>query len=161
MFITGGLESLRHPARKVPAVEQVAPPIARRLPYLPEDPEALVRVNGAVQVGAGLMLALGRFPRLSAALLAGSLLPTTLTEHRFWEEKDDARRAQQQIHFFKNLSMLGGLILAAVDTEGRPSLAWRARHATHHAAVGTRRTRRAASRNAKLVAHDARRVLPV
>ncbi len=161
MFITGGLDSLRHPASKASAAEPHAPPIARRLPYLPEAPEALVRINGAVQVGAGLMLALGRFPRLSAALLAGSLVPTTLAGHRFWEEEDDTRRAQQQVHFFKNLSMLGGLILAAVDTEGQPSLAWRARHATHHAAVGTRRTRRAAKRNARLVAHDARRALPV
>ena len=57
--------------------------------------------------------------------------------------------------------MLGGLILAAVDTEGRPSLAWRARHAGHHAAAGTRRTRRAAKRNARLAAHDARHALPV
>jgi uncharacterized membrane protein YphA (DoxX/SURF4 family) len=161
MFITGGLDSLRHPAPKASSAEPVASPIARRLPYLPEDPETLVRINGAVQVGAGLMLALGRFPRLSAALLAGSLVPTTLAAHRFWEEEDDTRRAQQQIHFFKNLSMLGGLILAAVDTEGRPSLAWRARHATHHAAVGSRRTRRAAKRNARLAAHDARRALPV
>lgn len=157
MFITGGLDSLRHPAAKAPAAE----PIARRLPYLPEDPETLVKLNGAVQVGAGAMLALGRFPRLSAALLAGTLVPTTLAGHRFWEEEDDARRAQQQIHFFKNLSMLGGLILAAVDTEGHPSLAWRARHATHHAAASTRRTGRAAKRNARGAARDARRALPV
>ena len=63
------------PERKVPAADQVAPPIAAKLPYLPEDTEQLVRINGAVQVGAGLMLALGRFPRLSSALLAGSLVP--------------------------------------------------------------------------------------
>ena len=161
MFITGGLDSLRHPASKASAAEPIAPPIARRLPYLPEDTESLVRINGAAQVAAGLLLATGRFPRLSSAVLAGSLVPTTLAGHRFWEEEDDTRRAQQQVHFFKNLSMLGGLILAAVDTEGQPSLAWRARHATHHAAVGTRRTRRAAKRNARLVAHDARRALPV
>jgi hypothetical protein len=29
--------------------------------------------------------------------------------------------------------MLGGLILAATDTEGRPSLAWRARRAARRA----------------------------
>lgn len=161
MFITGGLDAVRHPSSEVPAAEPVAPPIARRLPYLPEDPETLVKLNGAVQVGAGAMLALGRFPRLSAALLAGSLVPTTLAGHRFWEEQDDARRAQQQVHFFKNLSMLGGLVLAAVDTEGQPSLAWRARHATHHAAASTRRTRRTAKRSARQVARDARRALPV
>ena len=35
----------------------------------------------------------------------------------------------QRIHFFKNASMLGGLLLAAVDTEGKPGVAWRARRA--------------------------------
>src|SRR5918993_2418462 len=72
MFVTGGLDSLRTAPQKAPAAADVAAPIARRVPYLPEDPESLVRINGAVQVVAGSMLALGRFPRLSAALLAGS-----------------------------------------------------------------------------------------
>ena len=160
MFVTGGLDALRSPAGKVPAADQVAPPIAAKLPYLPEDPEQLVRINGAVQVGAGLMLALGRFPRLSSALLAGSLVPTTLAGHRFWEEQDETKRAQQKIHFYKNLSMLGGLMLAAVDTEGRPGLAWRAQHAAQHASASTRRTRRAARREAKLAARTARAHLP-
>jgi uncharacterized membrane protein YphA (DoxX/SURF4 family) len=160
MFVTGGLDSLRHPAPKVPAADPIAPRIARRLPYLPEDAEQLVRINGAVQLGAGLMLATGRLPRLSSALLAGSLVPTTLAGHRFWEEQDETKRAQQRIHFFKNLSMLGGLILAAVDTEGRPGLAWRAQHAAHHASTGTRRTTRTARREARLAAHAARAHLP-
>jgi len=141
MFLTGGLDALRRPEPKVPSAEPVAPSIASKLPYLPEDTETLIKINGAVQMVAGTLLAFGRLPRLSASLLAGSLVPTTLAGHRFWEEKDPDKRAQQQIHFFKNLGMLGGLMLAAVDTEGRPGLAWRARHATHHAAVSTRRTR--------------------
>jgi uncharacterized membrane protein YphA (DoxX/SURF4 family) len=160
MFITGGLDSLRHPASKRPAADPIAPRIAAKLPYLPEDTEQLVRINGAVQLGAGLMLATGRLPRLSSALLAGSLVPTTLAGHRFWEEQDDTKRAQQRIHFFKNLSMLGGLMLAAVDTEGRPGLAWRAQHAAHHASTGTRRTTRTARREARLAAHAARAHLP-
>lgn len=160
MFVTGGLDSLRNPAPKVPAADPIAPKVAEKLPYLPEDTEQLIRVNGAVQVGAGLMLALGKFPRLSAALLAGSLVPTTLAGHRFWEEEDDTKRAQQRIHFFKNVSMLGGLILAAVDTQGKPGLAWRAQHAAHHAAAGTRRTRRTARREARLAARAARAKLP-
>lgn len=147
MFISGGVEALRHPEPKVPPAEPVAHPIASRLPYLPEDTESLVKINAAVQVGAGTMLALGRFPRLSSLLLAGSLVPTTLAGHRFWEEDDPARRAQQQTHFLKNVGLLGGLMLAAVDTEGRPGLAWRARHAGSHAAAGTRRTQRAARRH--------------
>lgn len=161
MFVSGGIDALRNTEPKVPQAEPVAPPIAAKLPYLPEDPESLIKINGAVQVVAGTMLGLGRFPRLSAALLAGSLVPTTLAGHRFWEEQEPTKRAQQRIHFFKNLSMMGGLMLAAVDTEGRPGLAWRARHATHHAAATTRRTRRAARLEARNAAHQARQKLPV
>ena len=160
MFVTGGLDSFRRPETKVPAADPIAPRIAEKLPYLPEDTESLVRINGAAQVAAGLLLATGRFPRLSSAVLAGTLVPTTLAGHRFWEEQDETRRAQQRIHFFKNLSMLGGLMLAAVDTEGRPGLAWRAQHAAHHAAVGTGRTTRTARREAKLAARTARAKLP-
>jgi uncharacterized membrane protein YphA (DoxX/SURF4 family) len=160
MFVTGGFDSLRSPASKVPAADPIAPRIAQKLPYLPEDTEQLVRINGAVQVGAGLLLATGRLPRVSAALLAGSLVPTTLAGHRWWEEQDETRRAQQRIHFFKNLSMLGGLMLAAVDTEGRPGLAWRAQHVAHHASTGTRRSARTARREARLAAHAARAHLP-
>ena len=100
---------------------------------MPTDPATLVRINGAAQVLAGLALATGRAPRLSALVLTGSLLPTTYAGHPFWEEKDKAARAAQRIHFLKNTSMLGGLILAATDLEGRPSLSWRARRAAKKA----------------------------
>ena len=161
IFVTGGLDALRHPESKVPAADTVALPIASKLPYLPEDTETLVRINAGVQVGAGLMLALGRLPRLSSVLLAGSLVPTTLAGHRFWEESEPTKRATQQIQFFKNLGLLGGLMLAAVDTEGRPGLAWRAQHATQHAAATTRRTRRTARLETKLAARAARQKLHV
>ena len=161
IFVSGGLEALRHSEPKVPAADPIAPKIAEKLPYLPEDTETLIKINAAVQVGAGALLALGRFPRLSSALLAGSIVPTTLAGHRFWEESDPDKKAQQQIHFFKNLGLLGGLMLAAVDTEGRPGLAWRAQHASHHVAAGTRRTGRTARLETKLAARTARQKLPV
>jgi hypothetical protein len=53
MFVTGGLDALRAPASKVPTADPIAPRIAEKLPYLPEDTEQLVRINGAVQVAAG------------------------------------------------------------------------------------------------------------
>jgi len=96
---------------------------------LPTDPELLTKVNGGVMVGAGVLLALGKLPRLSAAALAATIIPTTFAGHRFWEADDPDERAAQQIHFMKNVGLLGGLALAAIDTEGRPGIAWRARHA--------------------------------
>src|SRR5689334_2793677 len=110
MFVFGGLDALRNPAGKVPKAEKVAPDIADVV-GVDADTEQLVQFNGAVQVAAGIALALGIFPRVSALALAGSLIPTTLAGHRFWEEADDAARAQQTIQFLKNAAMFGGLLL--------------------------------------------------
>jgi len=38
-------------------------------------------------------------------------VPTTLAGHRFWEEEDEAARAQQTVQFLKNAAMMGGLLL--------------------------------------------------
>ena len=143
MFVMGGADALQNPEPKVPAAEDVAPKIAQQIPVLQDqDTETLVKINGAVQVVAGLLLALGRFPRLSALALAASLIPTTLAGHRFWEYEEEGPRAQQQINFFKNLSMLGGLLIAALDTAGKPGLLWRTQHAGQHASTALRNRRR-------------------
>jgi putative oxidoreductase len=110
MFVYGGLDAYRNPEGKVPRAEKVAPDVAG-LVGIDADTEQLVQFNGLVQVVAGLTLAFGVFPRLSALALAGSLVPTTLAGHRFWEEHDDAARAQQTIQFLKNAAMMGGLLL--------------------------------------------------
>jgi putative oxidoreductase len=129
IFIRQGFETFRQPENYTQRAEQVVRPVAERVPAAPDRTEDAVRINGAVQMAAGSLLAIGRFPRLAAFTLAASLIPTTLAGHRFWEEDDDATRSQQHIHLLKNLSMLGGLLITAADTAGDPSLAWRARHA--------------------------------
>jgi putative oxidoreductase len=126
MFVYGGLDALRHPEPKAPKAAGVASTIDETL-GVEAEPADLVRVNGAVQVVAGTTLGLGVFPRLSALALAGSLVPTTLAGHRFWEEIDPAARAQQRIHFLKNTSMMGGLLLAALDRSCRRKEASRRR----------------------------------
>ncbi len=67
---------------------------------------------------AGGMLALGIAPRTAAAVLAGSLVLTTLVGHPFWKEEGETR-TMQKIHFLKNLAMLGGLLLATVREGSR------------------------------------------
>ena len=110
MFITGGLDAIQHPEVKVEAAKVVTDRWKGRAPGLPEDTAKLIKFNGAVQVGAGVLLAIGKFRRLAAGALIASIVPTTYAGHRFWEESDDTTRAQQQVHFFKNLGLLGGLI---------------------------------------------------
>jgi uncharacterized membrane protein YphA (DoxX/SURF4 family) len=132
VFVSSGIDVLRQPGPRVEMAAPVATKVAEPLP-LPSDPEQLVKINAAVQVVAGSLLALGYVPRLAATALAASLVPTTLAGHRFWEDDDPALRSQQQIHFLKNLGLLGGLALAIVDTEGAPSLGWRGRQAARRA----------------------------
>ncbi len=124
---------MRHPQSKAAKAEYVAGPLAKLLGTT-DDPVKLVRINGGVQLAAGTLLILGWVPRLSATVLAASLVPTTLAGHRFWEETDPVVRAQQRTAFLKNCAMAGGLLLAAIDKNGAPSIRWRTDKAAHRVA---------------------------
>jgi uncharacterized membrane protein YphA (DoxX/SURF4 family) len=115
VFVAGGIDVLRRPESRAELAAPVIEQMQAAVPVLPEHPHAVVRTNAAVQVGAGAMLALGIAPRLAALTLAGSLVPTTLGGHRFWEIEDPRQRAQQRTHFLKNAAILGGLLLAVFD----------------------------------------------
>jgi uncharacterized membrane protein YphA (DoxX/SURF4 family) len=152
MFIAGGLHSFRRPQDVAPTAEPVVRPVTERVSVLPDRTEQLVRINGAVQVAGGVLLGIGRFPRLSALALAATLVPTTLAGHRYWEAEDPGERAQQRIQFLKNLSMLGGLLIAADDTGSAPSMLWRGRHAAHDLRREARLVRRSVRATARPVA---------
>ena len=144
IFVLQGFDAMVNPERVSPRAESVVQPLAERVPLIPNEAEQAVRINGAVQFVGGLLLGMGRLPRLSALAIAATLVPTTLAGHRFWEIDDKQERAAQRIHFLKNLSMLGGLLLAAVDTAGNPSLAWRTQHAVESARRDRTRARQIA-----------------
>lgn len=130
IFISGGINELRSPKGHADAVKPSLDLVKGALPGdVNADNPTVVQVDGAVKAGAGALLALGWMPRLSAMLLASSLVPTTLAAHRFWEIDDSDERGNQQIQFFKNAGMLGGLLLAVADTEGKPSLKYQAKQA--------------------------------
>jgi uncharacterized membrane protein YphA (DoxX/SURF4 family) len=133
-FISGGLDQLRNPQPKAGPASPIAKPIADRVPQLPNDPESLVKLDGAIKIAGGLGLVFGPFARPSALLLAGSLVPTTLAGHRFWETTDPDQKVSDRVEFFKNVSLVGGLLIAALDTGGRPSIPWVAGKAVHGAA---------------------------
>ena len=134
--------------------EKLVPLAERAVPNapIPTEPITLVRINARRPDRRGLALATGRAPRLSATVLAASLVPTTAAGHRFWEETDPEKRANQRIHFFKNVSMLGGLMIASLDTEGKPGVAWRARRAARDARREARHVAGTARREARLAA---------
>jgi uncharacterized membrane protein YphA (DoxX/SURF4 family) len=135
IFVVGGVNALRateaHAAKAKKVTDRIVPLAQRAAPGapIPTDAATLVRINAGAQIVAAAALATGRAPRLSATVLAASMVPTTLAGHRFWEESDPQAKAMQRLQFAKNTSILGGLLLAGVDTDGKPGLAWRARRA--------------------------------
>lgn len=107
------------------------PPLLRRaaesLPFQTNE-KVLARLIGGTQIGAGVCFALGKSARLAATVLA---VISALNGYVEWRSADisskqgrDARRKQ----LLKNVSLTGGVLLASVDTAGKPSLAWRAEH---------------------------------
>lgn len=156
-FVASGLDALRHPTKRAEAAAPLVKALAGPL-NLPDDPEMLVRANGAAMLAAGTMLGLGRFPRVAALALAGTLVPSTYVAHAFWAVEDPDARALQKVHFLKNVGLLGGVLLASVDTAGKPGLAYRASHAHAEArrqAALTRREAKHAARSARRFAKNA------
>ena len=137
VFIGQGIDALRSPQR---AAETARPTVEglRKLPepvatMVPQDPVTLARINAGVQIGGGLLLASGKIPRVASVALACTVVPGSLGGHLFWTESDPERKAQQRRDFLTDLSLIGGLMIASVDTEGNPSLGWRGRRAARRA----------------------------
>ncbi len=85
---------------------------------LPEDwAEPAVRANGATMVLGGLSVITGVLPRLGAAAVVGSMIPTTLAGHAFWNDTDPKQRKANLIQFMKNLGMMGGLLSVVAASE--------------------------------------------
>jgi putative oxidoreductase len=154
MFVVGGINSLKNTewaaqAAK-PVTDRMVPMVQQVVPNAPSDPKTWVRINGITHIVAGLALATGRAPRLAALTLAATTVPTTVAGHPFWQERDPGTRADQKVHFFKNLSMVGGLLIAGVDTAGKPGLAWRAKRAASDVRREAKHAKKTAGREARL-----------
>ncbi|ABM14199.1 MULTISPECIES: DoxX family protein [Mycolicibacterium] len=135
VFISRGVEALRSPKPAADATRHTLEGLSK-LPdpvgtNVPSNAETVAKVAAAVQIGGGLLLATGRLPRVASAALALSVVPSSLGGHAFWNEADPQRKADERRAFVTDISLIGGLIIAAVDTEGKPSLGWRGRRAAH------------------------------
>ncbi|BBX69850.1 hypothetical protein MPSYJ_33110 [Mycolicibacterium psychrotolerans] len=135
VFISRGIEALRSPKPAADATRNTLEGLSK-LPdpvgtNVPSNAETVARVNAAVQIGGGLLLATGKLPRVASAALALTVVPGSLGGHNFWNQSDPQRKADERRAFVTDISLIGGLIIAAVDTEGKPSLGWRGRRAAH------------------------------
>ncbi len=136
-FLAEGWDAVRAPGVHADRIEAAWHRLGRRVD-LPPTPSrralsTAARAHGAAMVGAAGLLALGQAPRTSALVLAGLTVPLVVSElplrpdgHR---ETAVGERAVLRARFWRTASMLGAAMLAAVDTEGRPGMAWRVEHA--------------------------------
>ncbi len=133
-FVVNGVKAIRHPDEFVadaqPLADKVIPLINSTLPeaargYLPDDTVGLVKCNGFLQVIGGLSLATGIGRRLGAGVLAVSMIPHVLTANPLKAKGGERSAVGSQLG--KNVALLGGVLVAAQDTEGKPNLAWRVR----------------------------------
>jgi putative oxidoreductase len=116
-FVASGVEVLRDRDRRARRVEGLGL----------GDPQAVTRALAGVQIGAGSLLVLGRFPRLAALALAATVVPEAVSGHAFWQETDKHERDVQRSLFTRDLGLLGGLLISVADTGGRESIPHRAR----------------------------------
>lgn len=155
-FVVNGAKAVRDPEPLVGQAEKIAQTgvsLAQKLVppsvagYLPENTKSWVRINGATQCLGGLALATGIGRRGGAALVALSMLPHVLASRPTPDMSADDKKASRSV-LLRNMSLLGGAMLAAQDTQGKPSLAWRA-------SDGARRIEKKANKQMKSLSKDA------
>lgn len=92
---------------KIPGFEGTAGYMASKgLPM----PQVLLVITIVVELAAGVMLVVGYKARLAALALFLWLIPVTFVFHQFWGIP--AEQVQNQTnHFFKNVSIMGGMLM--------------------------------------------------
>lgn len=157
-FVSNGLKAVRKPDEMVDAAEPIAekfvPFAQRNLPpaaaaYLPTDTRSLVRLTGAAQVAGGLAMFTGVGRRPGACLAALAMVPHVLAANP--RAVPAGQREAARSVFVRNLALLGAALVVSQDTQGNPSLLWRANE-------GYARLQRQASRSQDELARDAEKL---
>ncbi|MDO8108606.1 DoxX family protein [Isoptericola sp. b441] len=184
-FAVEGWSALRHPASHTAKVRSTWARLAGRagLPPVPDEKRLrlIARAHGGAMTTAAVLLVAGKAPRTCALTLAGLTAPLVVAYAPTSPGALRSMPAEEREHLVRAVSMLGGALLAGIDHEGRPSMAWRVEHArvdralqremqhgaatarrtVEHATATTRRQARVAARAARqeagLLARDAAR----
>jgi putative oxidoreductase len=90
-------------------------------------PQLLAIGAGIGETACGLLIAVGWQTRLAAAGLVVFTAVAAFFFHDFWNLPAGAERVNQMIHAWKNVSIIGGLMVLAVAGAGRWSVDGRAR----------------------------------
>jgi uncharacterized membrane protein YphA (DoxX/SURF4 family) len=124
-FIVSGLDRVLHADATAAQLAPVLGKVASALPVA-VDEKTLAKVLGGAQVGAGVLLAAGKFSRLAGTVLTLASALNAVVEYGSADASTKEGKAHRRGQLLKNIALTGGAMLAAVDTAGRPGVAWRA-----------------------------------
>lgn len=133
-FIASGTDMVMNSDQHRQGTQELLAKLRQTLPadvtkYLPTDADTMTRIMGGGQAAAASLLAIGKAPRLASATLAVITLPAILSRYAFWETQDAQEKQERRNGLITNAALLGGLMIAAADTQGKPGLQWRAQQA--------------------------------
>jgi uncharacterized membrane protein YphA (DoxX/SURF4 family) len=107
MLFLGGWQQAHQPAGRAERARSTGLPIS----------DQFVQASGWAMIAAAAALQVRPLRRPAALALAAQLLPITYVGHRFWEMDEGPQRVQNQLHFFKNLSMIGSALYNAASDD--------------------------------------------
>ena len=84
-------------------------------------PTVIAYLVAAIDLFGGLLILLGYQTRGTTLVLIGFVILTMLFAHNFWT-MEGSGRAANQAHFYKNLALIGGLLMLNLYGPGRMSL---------------------------------------
>ncbi|PZP28976.1 MAG: DoxX family protein [Kocuria rhizophila] len=130
-YVAGGVEAFRDSSAAAEKLDPVLKQVEQVLPQVrPVTANRAQVAQGiaAAQVLAASALALSKLPRLSASVLLGTTAINTYVQYQSSDTSTKEAKSNRRNNVFKNLSLVGAVMIASVDTSGNPSLAWRASH---------------------------------
>jgi uncharacterized membrane protein YphA (DoxX/SURF4 family) len=152
-FVVAGLDRLRHADQTASQLSPVLSQVVAMLPF-ETDEKTLARALGGAQLGAGVLLAAGKLSRFAGLVLALTSTLNAVVEFRNADASTSEGRSHRRNQLLKNLSLSGGVLLAAVDTAGKPGLVWRAEHLAAAGKKGTRKQLKHADKAVRRIAGD-------
>jgi putative oxidoreductase len=84
-------------------------------------PAVAIAIAAAIEILGGLAILTGFQTKLASWIVFLYLIPTTFFFHNFWT-MDGMNRIDNQVHFLKNVAVMGGLLILAANGTGGASV---------------------------------------
>lgn len=133
-FVIDGVQTVLNPASHKESADSVLKQVRAAVPrqyraFIPKDPETAAQIVGGVKACAASLFALGKAPRTAAGLLTATSLASLAGRNAFWDTDDEDEKTRRKAGALTDLALTGGVLLATVDTDGKPDMKWRAQNA--------------------------------